>query len=80
VSYPYATYTPSPVEIAIIAGAVAFLAFGYTLAERYLDLEEADVHAFFPWPWLRDGHAGQGDGEPATPADGAETPATEIAA
>jgi molybdopterin-containing oxidoreductase family membrane subunit len=50
VSYPYATYTPSPVEIAIIAGAVAFLAFAYTLAERYLDLEEADVHTFFPWP------------------------------
>lgn len=53
VSYPYAAYSPSPVEIAIIAGAVAFVAFAYTLAERYLDLEEADIHVFFPWPWLR---------------------------
>ena len=53
VSYPYAAYTPSPVEIAIIAGAVAFVALIYTLAERYLDLGESDVHVFFPWPWLR---------------------------
>jgi Ni/Fe-hydrogenase subunit HybB-like protein len=53
VAYPYASYWPSPVEIAIIAGAGAFLALAYTLAERYLDLGEADVHTFFPWPWLR---------------------------
>lgn len=53
VSYPYAAYSPSLVEIAIIAGAVAFLALAYTLAERYLDLEEADIHTFFPWPWLK---------------------------
>jgi Ni/Fe-hydrogenase subunit HybB-like protein len=44
VSTPYATYTPSPVEIAIILGAGAFVAFGYTLAERYLNLGETDVH------------------------------------
>ena len=44
VSDGYAAYSPSPVEIAIVLGAGAFVAFGYTLAERYLDLREADVH------------------------------------
>jgi Ni/Fe-hydrogenase subunit HybB-like protein len=48
VSSPYAAYTPSPVEIAIVVGAAAFVAFAYTLAERYLDLGESDVHAGFP--------------------------------
>ena len=71
VSYPYAAYTPSPVEIGIIVGAVAFLAFCYTLAERYLDLEEADVHVFFPWPWLRAGHGGHHDDAAPAPASGA---------
>ena len=56
VSYPYASYVPSLVEVTIIVGAAAFLAFVYTLAERYLDLEEADIHTFFPWPWLRGAH------------------------
>ncbi len=45
VSTPYATYTPSPVEIAVVLGAGAFVAFGYTIAERYLNLGETDVHA-----------------------------------
>jgi len=45
VSSPYAAYTPSPVEIVVVLGAGAFVALGYTLAERYLDLGEADVHA-----------------------------------
>jgi molybdopterin-containing oxidoreductase family membrane subunit len=71
VSYPYAAYTPSPVEIGIIVGAVGFLAFCYTLAERYLDLEEADIHVFFPWPWLRAGHAGHGDDAAEALAPGA---------
>jgi len=53
VSYPYAAYTPSMVEIAILVGAGAFMAFFYTLAERYLDMGEGDVHLFFSWPWLR---------------------------
>jgi Ni/Fe-hydrogenase subunit HybB-like protein len=53
VSYPYATYSPSPVEIAILAGAVAFVALAYTLAERYLDLSESDVHVGFSLPWRR---------------------------
>ena len=44
VSEGYAPYSPSPVEIAIVVGAGAFVAFGYTLAERYLDLRESDVH------------------------------------
>ncbi len=47
VSSPYASYTPSPVEIAIVVGAMAFVAFVYTLAEWYLDLGETDVHAGF---------------------------------
>jgi Ni/Fe-hydrogenase subunit HybB-like protein len=45
VSEPYAAYTPSPVEIGIILGAFAFVAFAYTMAERYLDLREAEAHA-----------------------------------
>ena len=44
---------PTLVELAIIAGAGAFMAFVYTLAERYLDMGEADVHVFFGWPWVR---------------------------
>jgi hypothetical protein len=53
VSYPYSDYMPSPVEIGIILGAVAFVAMGYTLAERYLDMGEADVHVGIPWPWVK---------------------------
>jgi molybdopterin-containing oxidoreductase family membrane subunit len=44
VSDPYAPYTPSPVEIAIVLGAAAVLAFVYSLAERYFDLDETDTH------------------------------------
>ncbi|MFN8622414.1 MAG: NrfD/PsrC family molybdoenzyme membrane anchor subunit [Chloroflexota bacterium] len=44
VSKPYAAYTPSPVELAIIVGAMAAIAFAYTLAERYLDLREEPAH------------------------------------
>jgi molybdopterin-containing oxidoreductase family membrane subunit len=47
---PYAVYSPSLVEIAIILGALAFVALGYTLAERYLDLDESDVHAALTLP------------------------------
>jgi hypothetical protein len=53
VVYPYATYTPTMVEIAILVGAGAFMAFFYTLAERYLNMGEGDTHLFFSWPWLR---------------------------
>jgi Ni/Fe-hydrogenase subunit HybB-like protein len=45
VSAPYAGYLPSPVEIAVLVGAFALVAMAYTLAERYLDLGEKDVHA-----------------------------------
>jgi Ni/Fe-hydrogenase subunit HybB-like protein len=45
VAAPFTTYSPSPVEIAIVLGALAFVALAYTLAERYLDLAEADAHA-----------------------------------
>lgn len=47
VSSPYAGYSPSPVELAIVLGAAAFVAFVYTLAEHYLDLGETDVHTGF---------------------------------
>jgi Ni/Fe-hydrogenase subunit HybB-like protein len=63
VSYPFAEYLPSLVEITLLVGAAAFMAFMYTLAERYLDLEEADVHTFFPWPWLKNAHGHDTDGD-----------------
>ena len=50
VSDPYVAYTPSLVEISIVVGAFAFIAFVYTLAERYLDLREADMHKAFQLP------------------------------
>jgi molybdopterin-containing oxidoreductase family membrane subunit len=54
VAAPWATYSPSPVEIAILVGAAAFVALGYTLAERYLDLRESsDVHAYVSLSWIR---------------------------
>jgi molybdopterin-containing oxidoreductase family membrane subunit len=55
VSSPYAAYSPSPVEIGILIGAAAFVALVYTLAERYVDLREADAHPFLRLfvAWLR---------------------------
>jgi molybdopterin-containing oxidoreductase family membrane subunit len=50
VSETYVAYTPSLVEISITVGAFAFVAFLYTLAERYLDLREAEVHIGFHVP------------------------------
>jgi Ni/Fe-hydrogenase subunit HybB-like protein len=41
VAAPYATYLPSLVEIGVVAGAAAFMAMGYTLAERYMDMHES---------------------------------------
>ncbi len=52
VSSPYASYVPSPVEVAILVGAVAVVAFAYTLAERYLDMSESDFHLGLSWAWL----------------------------
>jgi Ni/Fe-hydrogenase subunit HybB-like protein len=71
-SHPYAAYVPSPVEIAILLGAGAFMAMGYTLAERYLDMGEGDTHVFFAFPWIRrhdhDAEAAASDGEAEAPA------------
>ncbi len=53
VASPFVSYVPSPVEIAIMAGAVALFALVYTLAERYLDMGEDDEHINWPWPWLK---------------------------
>ncbi len=50
VSDTYVAYTPSLVEISIVLAAFAFVAFFYTLAERYLDLREADFHIGFHLP------------------------------
>jgi molybdopterin-containing oxidoreductase family membrane subunit len=50
VSAPYASYTPSLVEISILVGAIGFVALVYTLAERYLDLRESEVHIGFSLP------------------------------
>jgi Ni/Fe-hydrogenase subunit HybB-like protein len=50
VSEPYVAYTPSLVEISIVVAAFAFVAFMYTLAERYLDLSEAEAHLGFHLP------------------------------
>jgi len=52
VAAPYATYTPSPVEIAIVLGAAAFVALGYTMSERYLDLTESKAHPVLSLPKL----------------------------
>lgn len=50
VSSPYADYVPSLVEVSVLVGAVALVAAAYTLAERYLDLGEKEVHAVsFRW-------------------------------
>jgi Ni/Fe-hydrogenase subunit HybB-like protein len=46
VTYGFAVYLPSPVEVLIVLGAAAFVAAGYTLAERYHDLgEDEGQHA-----------------------------------
>jgi Ni/Fe-hydrogenase subunit HybB-like protein len=64
-SYPYATYTPTPVEIAIIVGGGAFMALLYTLAERYLDMGETDTHVFFGFPWVKKRHEHDDEGDVA---------------
>jgi len=46
----YVPYVPSLVEISIVLAAFAFVAFMYTLAERYLDLRESEVHIGFHLP------------------------------
>jgi len=68
VSYPYAAYSPAPVEIVLLVGAAAFVAFVYTLAERYLDLSESDVHVGLAWPWLRRHDAPETDVDPTPPS------------
>lgn len=55
VATPWATYTPTLVEVGVIIGATAFVALGYTLAERYLDLTEShEIHATISLPSIRD--------------------------
>lgn len=54
VAAPWTTYSPSAVEVAILIGAAAFVALGYTLAERYLDLRETNAHAFLSLERIRE--------------------------
>jgi Ni/Fe-hydrogenase subunit HybB-like protein len=68
VSVPYAAYTPSLVEISILVGAVGFVATLYTLAERYLDLRETEVHIGFSLP-LRIGRRWAGHHDAALAID-----------
>jgi Ni/Fe-hydrogenase subunit HybB-like protein len=44
VSSPFAEYVPSLVEIAIVAGAFGFFGLAYTLAERWLPMDEHFGH------------------------------------
>ena len=48
VAVPYATYTPSLIEIGIVVGVIAAVGLVYTLAERFVDLSSpggpGDVH------------------------------------
>jgi molybdopterin-containing oxidoreductase family membrane subunit len=52
VSAPVATYSPSLVEVAVVVGGIALVAFAYTLAERYLDLAESDGHTTMLPAWV----------------------------
>jgi molybdopterin-containing oxidoreductase family membrane subunit len=54
VSYPYAAYSPSLVEISIVVGALAFVALMYTTAEHFLNLG---------------GYSGHGAARPDIPVD-----------
>jgi len=44
VAQPFASYTPSPVEISIVVGALAAVALLYATAERFLDLSSHGGH------------------------------------
>jgi molybdopterin-containing oxidoreductase family membrane subunit len=65
VSSPFNEYTPSFVEISILVGSFAFLAFGYTLAERFLDMSEhVGSHRPLLSGWGRHPHEKQDAGAP----------------
>lgn len=74
VSYPYAEYTPSLVEIGILVGAASFMAMVYSLCERYLNMGEGDVHVFWPWPWIKRHEHDDEPGEAGADPDVAEAP------
>jgi molybdopterin-containing oxidoreductase family membrane subunit len=75
VGYPYAEYTPSPVEIGVLIGAASFMALVYSLCERYLDMGEGDQHVFWPWPWVK-----KHDHDEHEPADAAPEVVAAVAA
>ena len=77
---PYALYFPSPVEIAIVLAAAAVLALVYSLAERYVNLDETDTHhgygiVEFLARFRHPVPAGRGSSPGAEPGPGAEAPA-----
>ncbi len=48
VSFPFAEYTPTLVELAILVGGGAFVALAYTLSERFLDMSPHLGHVKAP--------------------------------
>ncbi|MFH0751008.1 MAG: NrfD/PsrC family molybdoenzyme membrane anchor subunit [Chloroflexota bacterium] len=79
VSSPWTAYGPTLVEVSIIVGAFAFLALGYTLAERYLPMGEHEGHLVGAFPGSAKPAATLRDEapDPGTPADPV-TPAAPI--
>ncbi len=82
VGYPFAQYVPSPVELGIMIGAMAFMAMVYSLCERYLPMGEGDVHAFWPWPWIKkhDDHDDESEAGSELGAPGGATLVPEVEA
>ena len=82
IGYPFAEYTPSLVEIGILVGAAAFMAMVFSLAERYLDMGEGDVHVFWPWPWIKhhEDHDHERVEDHAAPAEAADLVAVQALA
>ena len=76
IGYPFAEYTPSLVELGILLGAMGFMAMAYSLCERYLPMGEGDVHAFWPWPWIKkhDGSNLEPDGANGPQAEAGDAP------
>jgi molybdopterin-containing oxidoreductase family membrane subunit len=72
-SSPFAVYTPSPVELSIVVGAVAALALAYTLAERCLPMGEHSGHATGAFFGSTSG-AGPVDARRAAPVPSAPVP------
>ena len=64
-NFPAVTNTTPGILCFTMIGAASFMAFIYSLCERYLPMGEGDQHVFWPWPWIKkhdhDEHDGDGD-------------------